>query len=155
MRTFQTRTLTSSGLPNTIKAHVSLSLSIIIKRGYLPPGFVHLHLDHKYIFSLMALQPLWTLAAFSVSWSIGRTPSTGDQPVAMPLPTHRTTQTQNKRTQTSMPWMGFEPTIPVFERTKMVININWSNIKLVVLAKPFTLDRNTLPTRKQMFLLTI
>jgi hypothetical protein len=31
----------------------------------------------------MALQPLWTLAAFSV---------------VRPLPTHRTTQTQNKRT---------------------------------------------------------
>jgi hypothetical protein len=29
----------------------------------------------------------------------GRTPWTSDQPVARPLPTHRTTQTQNKRTQ--------------------------------------------------------
>jgi hypothetical protein len=54
----------------------------------------------------MALQPFcWTLAAFSVSWSFtdGKTPWTGDQPVARPLPTQRTTQTQNKRTQTSMP----------------------------------------------------
>jgi hypothetical protein len=49
-----------------------------------------------------------------------RTPWTGDQPVTRPLPTHRTTQTQNKRTQTFMPLLGFEPTIPVFERTKMV-----------------------------------
>jgi hypothetical protein len=31
---------------------------------------------------------------------------------------HRTTQTQNKRTQTSMPLAGFEPTIPVFKRPK-------------------------------------
>jgi hypothetical protein len=31
---------------------------------------------------------------------------------------HRTTQTQNKRTQTSMPLAGFEPTIPVFKRAK-------------------------------------
>jgi hypothetical protein len=30
---------------------------------------------------------------------------------------HITTQTQNKRRQTSMPWVGFEPTIPVFEGT--------------------------------------
>jgi hypothetical protein len=30
------------------------------------------------------------------------------------------TQTQNKRTQTSMPQMGFEPTIPAFERAKTV-----------------------------------
>jgi hypothetical protein len=33
---------------------------------------------------------------------------------------HKTTQTQNKRTQTSMHHVGFEPTIPVFERAKMV-----------------------------------
>jgi hypothetical protein len=33
----------------------------------------------------------------------GRTPWTGDQAVARPLPTHRTTQPQNKRTQISMP----------------------------------------------------
>jgi hypothetical protein len=33
---------------------------------------------------------------------------------------HRTTQTQNKRTQTSMPMVGFEPTIPVFKRAKTV-----------------------------------
>jgi hypothetical protein len=30
------------------------------------------------------------------------------------------TQTQNKRIQTSMPWGGSEPTIPVFERVKTV-----------------------------------
>jgi hypothetical protein len=28
------------------------------------------------------------------------------------------TQTQNKRKQTSMPWVGFEPTIPVLEVAK-------------------------------------
>jgi hypothetical protein len=42
----------------------------------------------------------------------GRTPCTEDQPVARPLPTYRTAQTQNKRTQTSIPEVGFEPTIP-------------------------------------------
>jgi hypothetical protein len=41
-----------------------------------------------------------------------------DQPVARPLPTHRIAQTQNKRIQTSMPRLGFEPTAPAFERTK-------------------------------------
>jgi hypothetical protein len=44
----------------------------------------------------------------------------GDQPVARPLPTHRTTQTHKKRTQTSMPRVGFEATIPGFEREKTV-----------------------------------
>jgi hypothetical protein len=43
-----------------------------------------------------------------------------DQPVARPLPTHRTTQTQNKRTQTPMLRVGFGPTTPVFERAETV-----------------------------------
>jgi hypothetical protein len=33
---------------------------------------------------------------------------------------HRTTQTQNKHTQTSMPPVGFEPMISVLERVKTV-----------------------------------
>jgi hypothetical protein len=44
----------------------------------------------------------------------------GDQPVAKPLLTHRITQTRNKRTETSIPYVGFEPTIPVFEWEKKV-----------------------------------
>jgi hypothetical protein len=48
------------------------------------------------------------------------TPWTGDHLVARPLPTHRTTQTQNKRTQISMSRAEFEPTMPVFERGKTV-----------------------------------
>jgi hypothetical protein len=44
----------------------------------------------------------------------------GDQPVARPLPAHKTTQTQNKRTQTSMPQVGFELAILVLEREKTV-----------------------------------
>jgi hypothetical protein len=42
------------------------------------------------------------------------------QPVARPLPAHRTTQTQNKHTQIPTPLVGFEDTIPVFERAKRV-----------------------------------
>jgi hypothetical protein len=52
-----------------------------------------------------------------------RTPWTSDQPVARPLSKHRTTQTHNERIythQTSMPWVGFEPTIPTSERSKTV-----------------------------------
>jgi hypothetical protein len=33
---------------------------------------------------------------------------------------HTEQHKQNKRTQTSMPWVGFEPMMPVVERTKMV-----------------------------------
>jgi hypothetical protein len=39
----------------------------------------------------------------------------GDQPC-----THRTAQTLNKRTLTSMSQVRFEPTIPVFEREKTI-----------------------------------
>jgi hypothetical protein len=62
----------------------------------------------------------WALLQFLNLYTVGRTPWTGDQPIARPLPTHRTTQTQNKRTQTSMPRVRFEPTIPVFQRAKTV-----------------------------------
>jgi hypothetical protein len=44
---------------------------------------------------------------FFILYTAGRTPWTGDQSVARPLPTHRTTETQDKRSQTSMPWVGF------------------------------------------------
>jgi hypothetical protein len=52
--------------------------------------------------SSMALQPFvgpWPLLQFpNLFFTDGRTPLTSDQPVARPLPTHRTTQTQKKRT---------------------------------------------------------
>jgi hypothetical protein len=67
--------------------------------------------------SLLLYSPL-DLGAFLSSlilYTVGRIPWTGDQPVARPLPPHITTQTQ-----TSMPQVGFEPAIPVFERTKTV-----------------------------------
>jgi hypothetical protein len=58
--------------------------------------------------------------SFLILYIVGRTPWTGDEPVARPLPTNRTTQTQNKCTQTSMSQMGFEPTTPVLEQVKTV-----------------------------------
>jgi hypothetical protein len=71
----------------------------------------------------MVLQPFvgpWQLFSFLILYTVGRTNWPGDQPIARPLPTRRTTQTQNKRTQTFMPGVGFEPTTPVFERVKTV-----------------------------------
>jgi hypothetical protein len=44
----------------------------------------------------------------------------GDQPIIRPLPTRKTTQTQNKCTQTSISLVGFEPTTPMFEQAKTV-----------------------------------
>jgi hypothetical protein len=56
--------------------------------------------------------------SFLIFYTVGMTPWTGDLRVVRPLPAYRTTQTQNKRTQTSMPQVGFGPTIPVFGRAK-------------------------------------
>jgi hypothetical protein len=71
----------------------------------------------------MALRPFvgpCPLFQFHILITVGRTPWTGDQHVERRLPTHRAAQTQNKRTQTFMPRMGFEPTTSVFERAKTV-----------------------------------
>jgi hypothetical protein len=79
---------------------------------------IHLWIDYL----SMALQPFvgrWPLFSFLVLYTVGRTPRTGDQPVARPLSAHTTRQTQNKRTYTSMPRVGFEPKIPVFERRRL------------------------------------
>jgi hypothetical protein len=73
--------------------------------------------------SILIVQPFvgpWPLFQFLDLYTVCRTSWTGDQPVARSLPTHRTTQTENKRTQTSMPLVGSEPTIPVFEREKTI-----------------------------------
>jgi hypothetical protein len=72
----------------------------------------------------MALQPFvgpWPFFfSFLILYRFVRIPYTGDQSVARPLPAHRIAQTQNKSTQTSMPRVGFEPKIPVFELAETV-----------------------------------
>jgi hypothetical protein len=76
-----------------------------------------------FINSFVALQPFvgpWPLFQFLIFYTVSSTPWMGDQPVARPLPTHRTTQTQKKCTQTSLPEVVFEPTIPVFEQVKTI-----------------------------------
>jgi hypothetical protein len=58
--------------------------------------------------------------SFLMIYPVGRTPWSEDQLVSRPLPAQRTAQTQNKRTQISMPQGEFEPTIAVFKRAKTV-----------------------------------
>jgi hypothetical protein len=76
------------------------------------------HPYHLWLYS--PLLDLGRFFSFLILYTVGRTPWTGDQPVAKPLRTNRTTQTRNKRTQTTVPRVGFEPTIPAFERAQTV-----------------------------------
>jgi hypothetical protein len=61
---------------------------------------------------------LTDLFSVLILYTVGRDPWTGDQPQARPLPKHTTTG--NKRTQTSMTGVRFEPRMSVFERVKTV-----------------------------------
>jgi hypothetical protein len=62
----------------------------------------HMGIFIHFIRSSTALQPFvgpWPLIHFrNLFYTDGRTPWTSDQSIARPLPTHRTTQTQYKRT---------------------------------------------------------
>jgi hypothetical protein len=74
-----------------------------------------------YLWFYSPLLGLGRFFSFLIFFTVGRTPWTGDQLFARLLPAHGIAQTQNKRIQTSMPQVGFEPTIPVYERAKTVI----------------------------------
>jgi hypothetical protein len=77
--------------------------------------FIHLYS----CYSLWSIGHPWNASfhfCFLILYTVSRTPWTSDQLVARPLPTHRAKQTQNKRRQTSVARVGFEPTIPVLER---------------------------------------
>jgi hypothetical protein len=81
-----------------------------------------------FIHSSMALQPFvgpWPLLQFRNHFTqtvrlLGR----GISPSQRPLHTHRTTQTENKSIQTSMPRVVFESTISAFERAKTFYVLN-------------------------------
>jgi hypothetical protein len=67
------------------------------------PSFIR----RRRLLFLWLYSPLMILGRFFsllILYTVGRTPWTGDQPVARPLPTHRTTQTQNKRIETCLEW---------------------------------------------------
>jgi hypothetical protein len=71
-----------------------------------------------YLWLYSPLLDLGRFFSFLTLYRVGRTPWTGEQPVARPLPTRKTTRIENKHTQTFMPLVGFELTIPAFEREK-------------------------------------
>jgi hypothetical protein len=104
------RSITYVLLSNTTKCLLTRLLCLVCLSIYLS-------------ICLWFYSPLLDLGSFFIFlslYTVGRTPLTGDQPVVRPLPLHRTTQTQNKRSEISMSWVGFEPTISAFERPKTV-----------------------------------
>jgi hypothetical protein len=85
-----------TNLPPSVSRLYRKCRSLDISQPYRPPKPV------RGIAFLMAVQPLWALAAFQFPdlFKIGRTPWTRDQLVARPLPKHRTARTQNKHVYT-------------------------------------------------------
>jgi hypothetical protein len=105
---------------------------------------------HSFIHSSMVLQLFvgpWPLLQFRyLLYTVGTTPWTSDQPVTRPLPTHSTTQPQNKRTQTSMPIHALSgirthnPSVRASEGSSCVETtvIGWSREYLsVILRRPY------------------
>jgi hypothetical protein len=54
---------------------------------------------YRLILTILSIYGSTALCCTSAAFSVGRTPWKGDQPVARPLPTYGTAQTQNKRTR--------------------------------------------------------
>jgi hypothetical protein len=75
---------------------------------------------YDYIYMVIYFLDLGRFFNFLLLYSASRTPWTGDHHFERPLPTHRTTETENKCTQTFMLQLGYEPKIQVFERAKTV-----------------------------------
>jgi hypothetical protein len=97
-------------MTNLVNVSFSLPLSLSLSLSLFPVApTLEDRTNVKHFVSLHFLNPK----------TVGMTPWKGDQPVARLLPTQET-ETQNKRRQTSMPWVGFEPTMPEFERAKTV-----------------------------------
>jgi hypothetical protein len=57
-----------------------------------------------YVWLYSPLLDLGRFFSFLILYAVGRTPWTGDQPIARPLPTHRTTQTQKKSRHPCLKW---------------------------------------------------
>jgi hypothetical protein len=71
----------------------------------------------------VALQPFIFLGrffSFLIFYTFGKNHWPGDELIARPLPVHNTAPAQNEHTEASMPQIGLEPTILVFERGKTV-----------------------------------
>jgi hypothetical protein len=81
-----------------------------------------LPLRHLYLSIYGSRALCWTLVAFQSLnlYTVGRIPWMGDQPVARPLPTHITIQTQNKRTQNRHPCLEWDSNLRSSGRRRFI-----------------------------------
>jgi hypothetical protein len=101
----------------------ALSLSPFSQTYNFENNFYNFSIPSLYLFiygSTILLLDLSRFFSFLFLYIVGRTPWTGDQPFGSRY-LHTEQHKENKSTQTSMPWVGFEPTIPAFERAKTVL----------------------------------
>jgi hypothetical protein len=88
------------------------------------PTHPHTHTHLSIYGSTVLLLDLGRFFSFFTLYIFGRTPWKGDQTLVRLVPTQRPKQIQNKRTQTSMLQVGFEPRILEFEWRKRVHALN-------------------------------
>jgi hypothetical protein len=105
-----------------LKATVSL-LSFLTSLNHPLFHSQPLFLSSLYLCLYSPLFGLGRLFSFLICYTVGKTPWTGLS-LSQGRYLHTGQYKQNKRTQTSMPQMGFEPTIPVFERAKTVHDLD-------------------------------
>jgi hypothetical protein len=112
-------------LSNLVKRNDSIQLSsccFIFYTNKITSTNSHIFLNICLFLCVWLYSPLdlGRFFSFLILYTVGRAPWTREQPVARPLTTHRTTQTQNKRKHTSMPRVVFEPMTPVLVCMKKV-----------------------------------
>jgi hypothetical protein len=104
------------------------------------------------------LYETFRFTSFTRSRTVGRTPWTGDQLVARLLPVHKHRKTHSwHKSLTSMPWVGFEPTVPMSARAKTIpyiqlILVNCSSYKIIPWRQPILmiLQAKDLPKTSQI-----
>jgi hypothetical protein len=94
-----------------------------------------------YLWLYSPLLDLGRFYRFLIMHTVGKSPWTGEQPVAKPLTTYRPTQTQNKRTKTSMPCVRFDPMIPAFKWAKTVHSLDLA-VTVIAGSQNYTIVKN-------------
>jgi hypothetical protein len=92
----------------------------VFSPGYMKQKLLLLLLLLLSLSSSWLYSPLMDCDLQFLNPTVGRTPWTAKQSITRSLSTPRTTQTQNKHIQTSIPQVRFKPITPVFKWAKTV-----------------------------------